>query len=173
MPNARHRRALAAAQAWGYSWREIAFPAISAAVVLVWLLVSGWEGWQVALVTLGSVAVAAVLVPVALYVWEYATAGKAYREAREEIADLKRRIEALEQQTGTLIPPNYAAIITGEQSGEGQWIPPGLKVTMGPEAASDDLGNSAIGARSRVFGGTGNTAVGGAITGHPNWWSWP
>lgn len=68
--------------------------------------------------------------------------------------------------SGTLIPPGYAAIVTGEQAEPGEWVPPGFTVTMGPGTAADDLGNLASGADSRIYGGTGNTTMGaGAVVG--------
>ena len=63
---------------------------------------------------------------------------------------------------GTLIPPGFAAIVTGEQQHEGEWVPPGFKVTMGQGAVTDDLGGEA-----RVYGGHGNTAISGGQCGHP------
>lgn len=74
--------------------------------------------------------------------------------------------QELAMVSGTLIPPGYAAIVTGEQAEAGEWVPPGLTVTMGPGTAADDLGNTASGANSRIYGGTGNTAMSaGAIIG--------
>lgn len=72
--------------------------------------------------------------------------------------------------TGTLIPPGHAAIITGQQLGEGQWVPPGYDVTHGPGTVTDDTGNTAAGADARIYGGTGNTVMGARSgSGVPPW----
>ncbi|MHB8185498.1 MAG: hypothetical protein ACYDDU_05305 [Dermatophilaceae bacterium] len=76
-----------------------------------------------------------------------------------------RREEKRKEQslvTGTLIPPGYAAIVTGEQYEPGEWVPPGFKVELGPGSVSDDKGNSVSGTNSRIYGGVGNTVIGSA-----------
>ena len=61
---------------------------------------------------------------------------------------------------GTLIPPDYAASISGQQIGEGTWVPPGYEVKMGPEIIHDDRGNTV--GPGRIVGpdAHGNTLLG-------------
>lgn len=81
-----------------------------------------------------------------------------------------RQLISDQAPTGTLIPPAYAAIITGQQEGEGEWVPPGYVVAMGPGYASDQHGNMAEGPDARIYGGEGNTVLGaGATSGSPPW----
>jgi hypothetical protein len=70
------------------------------------------------------------------------------------------RREARELVTGTLIPPGYAAIITGEQASPGEWVPPGFSVTMGPGQAADEFGTTVVGADARAYNAPQSTVMG-------------
>jgi hypothetical protein len=82
---------------------------------------------------------------------------------REERADLAAR-------AGTFIPPGWNAIVTWTAVPEGEWVPPGYKVTMDQGPVHDDLGNTASSVDARVYGGQGNSATGpGSQCGAPPW----
>lgn len=99
-------------------------------------------------VTAFTVAVCAVLA----IIFGWATIKAVQREERRQ---------QLALVTGTLIPPGHNAIVTGEPSQIGEWVPPGFKVTNGAGAVSDDLGNSILGGQdNRIYGGTGNVVIG-------------
>lgn len=73
--------------------------------------------------------------------------------------------------SGTLIPPGHAAIVTGTQLSEGEWVPPGFVVTHGPGSVADDQGNTVTGADARIYGDTGGTVMGaGSVVGRPQWY---
>lgn len=62
--------------------------------------------------------------------------------------------------SGTLIPPGWAACVTGAQSEPGEWVPPGFSVAMDPSTAVDEHGNTAMGPNARIYGGVGNMCIG-------------
>lgn len=67
---------------------------------------------------------------------------------------------ARELITGTLIPPGYAAIVSGHQAEPGEWVPPGFHVTMAPGQVADESGATVVGADARAYNAPGATVLG-------------
>jgi hypothetical protein len=83
-----------------------------------------------------------------------------------DLSELLRAVtaerDAALETTGTLVPPGWNASLSGEQRGEGTWIPPGYEVNMAPGIITDDRGNIISGGRILGLDAHGNTFIGGS-----------
>lgn len=63
-----------------------------------------------------------------------------------------RNLRRQQFPVGTFIPIEHNAIVWGEQSQPGEWVPPGFHVVHGP-VVSDDRGNQILGGKgNRMYG---------------------